>query len=388
MMRKKQAGFTLMETMVALVILLAVSAIVMSGMMQMVKTQGTITNRTEMHTSVRSATELLEQEIGQAGKLSLPTPPAGTAWVMQTAITAGMFGGKPDVPVNVLNVTFNVLDTTPAGNQVPVLFEGEWINVDTGLNKEAVQLTCPAGPGLCPNPSNVWNATFSYTHTPIAIPGTGTVGVPISAPGAFSTGIIPPAAGVMPTPPAGYAGYPVWPVNAPGQGSSGTVLKLFGDVNGDGHMVYVEYTCVPGTPNNPGFLYRNQVNFWNLPAVPPLDPSMIVLNGVLVNPPSPNGAAVPCFTYQLQTREGALAAQKDMAFVTDVAVTLTVQTSNPDPQVPLINGQPNYQTETKALLNVSPRNVFNAYEFATLDYLNRVQPTPMVIKSQTLPNYQ
>src|SRR5207248_5847913 len=80
MMRKKQAGFTLMETMVSLVVLLGVSAIVMSGMVQMMYTEGTITNRTEMHTSVRSATELLEQEIGQAGKISLPPPPAGIAW--------------------------------------------------------------------------------------------------------------------------------------------------------------------------------------------------------------------------------------------------------------------------------------------------------------------
>ncbi len=39
-MRKKEAGFTLMETMVALVVLLAVSAVVMSGMMQMIKTEG------------------------------------------------------------------------------------------------------------------------------------------------------------------------------------------------------------------------------------------------------------------------------------------------------------------------------------------------------------
>ena len=387
MMRKKESGFTLMETMVALIVLLAVSAVVMSGMMQMMKTEGTITNRTEMHTSVRSATELLEQEIGQSGKLSLPpTPNANTAWVMLTAVTAAAFGAKPDVPVT-LPVTFNVFDSQDPA-QGPVLFEGEWITVDTGLNKEAVQLICPAGPGLCPNPSNAWNATFSYTHAPIAIPGTLTVGVPISLPGAFATGIIPPAVGVMPAPPAGYVGYPVWPVNAPGQGSSGTVLKLYGDVNGDGHMVYVEYTCVPGTPANPGFLYRNQVNFWNLPVVPPLNPSMIVLTGVLQNPNSPAGAAVPCFTYQLQTREGANAALRDMTFVTDVAVTLTVQTTNPDPQVPLINGQPNYQTETKALLNVSPRNVYNAYEFAFLDYLNRVQPTPMMIKSQTLPNYQ
>lgn len=382
MMRKKQAGFTLMETMVALVVLLAVSAVVMSGMMQMMKTEGTITNRTEMHTSVRGATELLEQEIGQAGKISLPQAPPNTAWAL---VGAGV-NVPADIPVTQL-VTFNVIDPQAPG-QGPVLFEGEWLTIDTGLNKEAVQLQCPAGPGNCPNPSNTWSATFYYTHTLAAIPGTGTFGVPISVPGSFSTGIVPPAVNVMPNPPVGYAGYPVWPVNAPGQGSTGTVLKLFGDINGDGHMVYVEYTCVPGTPQAPGFLYRNQVNFWNLPAVPPLDPSMIVLTGVLQNPNSPAGAAVPCFTYQLQTRDGVNAAQNDMAFVTDVAVTLTVQTQNPDPQTPLINGQPNYQTETKALLNVSPRNVFNAYEFATLDYLNRIQPTPMLIKSNTLPNYQ
>lgn len=378
-----------METLVALIVLLAVSAIVMSGMMQMMKTQGTITNRTEMHTSVRSATELLQQEIGQAGKLSLPpTPNANTAWAMVQpgGVPANLFGLKPDVPVTAA-VTFNVFDPQDPA-QGPVLFEGEWITVDTGLNKETVQLTCPAGPGNCPNPSNSWWATFTYTHTPITIPGTGTFGVPISIPGAFSTGIIPPAIGVMPAPPAGYLGYPVSPVNAPGQGSSGTVLKLYGDINGDGHMVYVEYTCVPGTSANPGFLYRNQVNFWNLPVVPPLDPSKVVLTGVLQNPNTANGNAVPCFTYQLQTREGVNAAAKDMAFVTDVAVTLTVQTQIPDPQEPNVNGQPNYQTETKALLNVSPRNVYNAYEFAQLDYINRVQPTPMIIKSQTLPTYQ
>jgi prepilin-type N-terminal cleavage/methylation domain-containing protein len=378
MMRKKQAGFTLMETMVALVVLLGVSAVVMSGMVQMMRTEGTITNRTEMHTSVRSATELLQQEIGQAGKIALPPPPPGVAWAMLTGVNV-----PADLPVTPLGgVTFNVLDFNAPGGPTPVLFEGEWVTVDTGLNNEAVQLTCPAGKGNCPNPSNNWNATFYYTHTPIPIPGTGTVGVPISVPGAFSTGIVPPAAGVMPAPPAGYAGYPVWPVNAPLQGSSGTVLKLYGDINGDGHMVYVEYTCAPGTPAAPGFLYRNQVNFWNLPVVPALDPSKVVLAGVLQNPPNPNGAAVPCFTYQLQTRDGVNAALNDMTFVTDVAVTLTVQTPNPDPQTQIL------QRETKALLNVSPRNVFDAFEFATLDYLNRIQPTPMIIKSQTLPNYQ
>src|SRR5207248_1543752 len=126
MMRKKQAGFTLMETMVSLVVLLGVSAIVMSGMVQMMYTQGTIANRTEMHTSVRSATEL-QQEIGQAGKVSLPPPPAGTAWAMVGPAPAGVVV-NPATGIITLNVTFNVVDS--AGN--PVLFEGEWVTVEAG----------------------------------------------------------------------------------------------------------------------------------------------------------------------------------------------------------------------------------------------------------------
>src|SRR2546423_5639424 len=74
MSSKLQRGFSLLETMVALAILLGVGGIVMSGMIQLMKTQNTIGNRTEMHTSVRSATELLQQEIGQAGKMSLAPP--------------------------------------------------------------------------------------------------------------------------------------------------------------------------------------------------------------------------------------------------------------------------------------------------------------------------
>jgi len=75
----KEAGFTLLETLVAMAVLLAVGAIVLYGTIQMTRTQGTISNRTEMHTSVRSATELLQQEIGQAGRVSPPLNSTGTA---------------------------------------------------------------------------------------------------------------------------------------------------------------------------------------------------------------------------------------------------------------------------------------------------------------------
>src|SRR5258707_10766036 len=74
MTRKRQVGFSLLETLVALAVLLVVGGIVMTGMVQLMKTQSTIANRTEMHTSVRSATELLQQEIGQAGDVFLLGP--------------------------------------------------------------------------------------------------------------------------------------------------------------------------------------------------------------------------------------------------------------------------------------------------------------------------
>jgi len=103
MTRKENAGFTLLETMVSLVVLLAVGGIVMSGMTQLMRTQGSIANRTAMHTSVRSVTELLQQEIGQAGKVSLGGP---TSLVTLTsAVTASVGGITP--------VGFS-LSTTPA----------------------------------------------------------------------------------------------------------------------------------------------------------------------------------------------------------------------------------------------------------------------------------
>jgi hypothetical protein len=56
--------------------------------------------------------------------------------------------------------------------------------------------------------------------------------------------------------------------------------------------------------------------------------------------------------------------------VTDVAITLTVQTQLIDP----VTKQ--FQTQTKALLNVSPRNTFNAWQMASLGISKRLQPMP------------
>ena len=321
MKRKQQAGFTLLETMVSLFVLLAISAIVMNGMNQMMMTQGTIANRTEMHTSVRGATELLEQEIGQAGRIALPPRPAGAVgpWLMLTPIVV-----VANAPVTVAGVQFSPELTT--------LFAGEQLLVDTGFNQETITISNPVG--------GTWTAgPFYNSHGGIGVT------VPISAPGAFSDGVLLP------------------PV------STANTLKLFGDINGDGNMLYIEYTCVQGTAAAPGFLYRNQIAFnaaaktWG---APPLPASTALLTNLGTNP-----GGTPCFTYQVQT-------SGPYTFITDVAVTLTELTQNADPQTHV------KQSETKALLNVSPRNVFNAFLLARQNNTNRVQAMPLVTKTNLL----
>jgi prepilin-type N-terminal cleavage/methylation domain-containing protein len=333
MKSKRQSGFTLIELMVALVVFLAVSSIVMSGMIQMMQTQAMVGNRTEMHASVRSATELLQQEIGQAGKISLP---AAVTPVTMTGPIVVVAGAAPVAQTALVSSTTN-------------MFPFMLLDIDTGQNFEVVTVTAVT-------PTSI-TAVFTKSH------GTGAVPTfPVQVSGSFGTGIVPPDASAAACATAGYTPYP-----GPGTGSTCNKLKLYGDINGDGNIVYVEYSC--DTTTNPGFLYRNEVaNAIVVGTVKPaVNASMYLLNNV---EPNPNGTG--CFTYQVQnaTVNGVVTP-----FVTDVAVTLTVQTQLRDSRTN------QYQQETKALLNITPRNVFYVWEATSLGEVPRNQPMPTNISS-------
>src|SRR5881396_3353851 len=87
---RSQAGFSLIELLISTGILLIITSVVTSGLLQMTQSQRTISNRTDMHSGVRSATELLQQEVGQAGRIALPalTPITLTAAVIENDTTA------------------------------------------------------------------------------------------------------------------------------------------------------------------------------------------------------------------------------------------------------------------------------------------------------------
>ena len=290
----------MIELLVATALLLLVSGLVTSALLQVTRTQTTIWNRTEMHSGVRGATELLQQEVGQAGRVTLPSGMSLTGAVAAVLAQAGVTATSS-------------------------MFVGEQLIIDTGDKEETVTVTA------VDTASNQITATFVNAHN---------AGAPVTVAGGFANGIVPPDMA---------------------NGSTENVLKLFGDINGDGNMVYVEYTCDTAVHS----LYRNMVA-WNAAAKPALTPSQVLLGNIIANP---NGT--PCFTYQTQV-VGA------NTYVTDVAITLTVQTQQVDP----VTKQ--YQTETKALLNVSPRNVFNAWELASIGLTNRIQPTPAAVQ-QLLP---
>jgi len=298
--RVTQSGFSLLEMMVSIAILLIVAGAVVSGMVQMNKVEGTVTNRTQMQSAVRNATELLEQEVGQAGRVGVP--PQG---ITLTATVPAPAGGPTAATVGVSSASY--------------LFVGEKLAVDTGANNEVVALTA-----VNPAASTI-TAAFTLGHAS---------GVPVLVEGSFPSGIVPPSIA---------------------NGSTATKLKLYGDINGDGNLEYVEYTCDTAAGN----FYRNTMPL-TIGAKPALSPTMVLINNVQPNPGGTN-----CFTYQEKPVLGF-----PTNAVVNVGITLTVRTQYPDPQT----GQ--YQTESKALLNVAPRNVFYAWQMGNAGSSDRLQPMP------------
>jgi type II secretory pathway pseudopilin PulG len=317
---RRQEGFSLIEVVIATGVLLAISGIVTSAVLRMTSAQQTIWNRTEMHSGVRSATELLQQEIGQAGRTTLPssgittlsTTVSSTSTTATVASTNGMFIGE-------------LLIFAPKGIDSNDSSTAEETVKVTQINSNQITINQITSTG-------VTASNFHYSHQAGAI---------VKPSGGFGSGVVSPFIT---------------------NGSSATKLKLYGDINGDYNMVYIEYRC--DTTN--GSLYRTVLPWDASPSLKPANPTadLVLLSNITQNPPvTTGGTPLPCFQYQMDPFNN---------YVLDVAVTLTVQSQSPDPITKV------KQTETKALLNVSPRNVISAWQSAGGN-VDRVQPMPATI---------
>lgn len=336
--RDRQSGFSLIEVMVTLAILLSVSAIVVSMSFNMTMNQASVANRSDMHASVRSVTEMIQQELTQAGRIAWPSnndlcDGAAPCDYPHSTLTVAVAR-----PVNVCGEPGNAASSALTVDDPEYLFAGIRLIVDVGDCQEVVAWNAGTG-----------NAMFKYDHA---------VGAQVRPAGAFGEGILAT--------------------------STGTVLQMYGDVNDDGNMVYVEYVCAPGTIAAPGSLTRLQAP-WDADDITDYTPQ-ILLNNVLCSedPTDCTPNTIDCFTYQRPpstitiTNPGV--ADITLDFSLNVGVTLTAKAQFDDLQT----GAP--QLETKALLNVSPRNVFQAWQLASVNGGNRhVQPTPPTITALSAP---
>jgi prepilin-type N-terminal cleavage/methylation domain-containing protein len=341
--KKRQRGFSLLELMVSVAILVIVAGAVIMGMIRMTWSQSTVMNRTQMHSSVRNATELMQQEVGQAGRV---TSQPGLQFTTAITVPAGS--------TSVVAIP-TITTTATSGTAIDGLYVGEQLVVDPSSTlEETVTIT------QIPSSASV-QATFINSHS---------ANVPVLVMGGFASGIVPPTTTSTPA-----SSKLVLNGNATGntalsddKASSGSTLKLYGDLNGNGTMVYVVYKCDQAA----GTLKRYVATDWT--SANPL-PGTLLLDNLSQNP---NNA--PCFTYQVkETAVTINGGQVIQTFVLNVAVTLTVNTQNKDMQT----GAP--QTETKALLNVAPRNVFEAWELAgSPSGYTRAQPMPSNVYSNLL----
>ena len=235
---RDERGFSLIELLVAMLIMLIISGAATSALLKMTSTQATIWNRTQMHSGIRGATEVLQQEVGQAGRVALPA-----AVTLTGAVTS------PVPPPSALS-------------SVSGMFPANSSTIDAGSNQETVQVTAV-------------HASPAHDHGEFSVAAPERLRLSRRS-AAFQAGVVPPSTT---------------------NGSTGTVLKLFGDINADGNMVYIEYTCDydAGTGN----LYRNSMA-WNTATKAAGD-------GV-ADPPRPTSSANPggtaCFTYQTSTMAG------------------------------------------------------------------------------------
>jgi hypothetical protein len=269
--------------MFSIAILIVLSGAAMSALLAYQKIYKSLDLKTDVLAGLRGATELMSQEIGQAGLLNYP----GTSLAAPVAAS--------------LSPQAATLNST-AG-----IFVGEKLLVDAGTAQEAITVS---GVG-----STTVAGIFQKSHD---------AGAPVNAVGVFPQGVL--------------------------SSSTATQLQLLGDVNGDGTLVYVQYDCdlMAGT------LSRSITPIAAVSAGPP----QILLTGLLANP---NGA--PCFQYRT-------AAAAGYTFVTNVGMTVTIQSPRVDPQT----GE--FVILANTYSSFSPRNVWAGLEMAQAGIYGSLQPIP------------
>jgi prepilin-type N-terminal cleavage/methylation domain-containing protein len=320
-------GFSLLELMIALFVVLIMGSGAFLALNQNQKVYVSRSNNSTMYTAVRSAAELITQEIGQAGSVC-----GSDSTCFSTKLTSAVSSGT----------SLNVANT--AG-----LFQGEKLTLDpNNVNDEVVQI------------SSINSSTSITLLAATPVTNSHVAGAYVVVQGVFWQGVM-------------STGQP-----SAGQGSTATKLKMYGDINGDGNLVYVEYNCsFSGGNNGTGSLTRSVTPIAVSTAANPNPPTTtitlpttpdVLIDNLVWNAPNGYTGNPYCFIYN--TVSYPASDGNTYYTTTQIQLLISVKSPNPDPQTH------QYAQLTKSFLQLSPRNVVAAHDMLSNDVTATLQPTP------------
>ncbi len=313
-----QAGFSLIEILVTTVIIVLLMAVVSQFFDATQRRYRGNQLLAEVYQGQRSVLDSMTQQIGQAGLNPDFSPP--------TTLSAGVTGSGTAQQVSV-------------GSKKGML-QGNAVIVDTGAAQERVKMTA-----VSPS-TQAFSGVFNLNHA---------VNAPvISDAQPFSTGILTTTNGIL--------------------------LRFYGDINADGTLKYVEYSCYPvgadrttscpttGTTTVGGSAYNLYTLYRSTTDVAFASPATAnagtpMLDNVVATNAGIGPSGVPVFSFQTQT----LGTD---TVVTGVNITLTLQTLIRDPD----SGQ--FRTVTLSS-QIIPRNIVNA-----ILVFNRSGKDPTILPSK------
>jgi len=151
-------GFSLLELLASMAILLVVSGAAFSALVAYQKSYGSTLLKSDMNASMRDALALLGQEIGQAGLVSLLPAQLGAS------------------------ITPSSSAQSVAVSSTSGIFVGEKLLIDAGSSQELVAITA-----VGTSPSSI-TGIFAKAHSS---------GAPVSAAGVFSQGVLSSSTGTQ-----------------------------------------------------------------------------------------------------------------------------------------------------------------------------------------------
>jgi prepilin-type N-terminal cleavage/methylation domain-containing protein len=352
--RTQQSGFTLLEMLISLALILVLSGSILGGMGDMQKTYRHNEIRSVLNGQMRAVLEMMAQEVGQAG-----LPASGMAG--NTIYTGSGAAGAAATVTQAVTTTGSQTVTVVAGATVQT---NQVVIADAGNSAEAITIL-----NTTANSSNQIiqiTAVFQKTH---------------------ASGFMLYPHGVYP----GGIAFQTTPTQLNGAYSN-TSLIAVGDINGTGNLSIVEYSCpvtnpaltggtLPTTGNLATVKDSNNVQWGPLIrteyvytdsagggsfSVNGATATMLALVRVATTT-SPTPSDGCRFDYNIVTP----ASCPSWWMVNSVDVTLVGESQTNDVQTnsPVVNAP---VTITKSFMNIQPRNILNAWNL--YNYNNSLNP--------------